>query len=179
MVSLRCKMKVEEELENIGVLFSKVELGVIELQQDISSDKLNLLKTNLAKSGLLIIDDKRSILIEKIRTTIVDMIHNTNDIPKVNNSDFISQKMGYDYTYLSNVFSETLGITIQQFIIIHKIEKVKELLIYDEYNISEIARRMNYSSTAHLSKQFKKITGLTPSYFKQLKQMRGKYLENL
>lgn len=179
MVSLRCKMKVEDELENIGIPFRKVELGMIELLQDISTDELKLLKTNLAKSGLLIIDDKRSILVEKIRITIIEMIHHSEDIPKVNNSDFISQKLGYDYTYLSNIFSETLGITIQQFIIIHKIEKVKELLIYDELNVSEIASRMHYSSTAHLSKQFKKITGLTPSYYKQLKQMRSKYLENL
>ncbi|MDB3906217.1 AraC family transcriptional regulator [Crocinitomicaceae bacterium] len=172
-------MKVKEELEQMGLSPSKVELGVIELFNGISTEQLQLLKTNLAKSGLLIIDDKRSILIESIRITIINMIHYSDEITKNNNSVVISEKLGYDYTYLSNIFSETHGITIQQYIILQKIEKVKELLLYDELNISEIAVRMHYSSTAHLSKQFKKITGLSPSYYKRLKSLRNKGLENL
>jgi AraC-like DNA-binding protein len=172
-------MKVEEELKTLGINYLKVNLGVVEFSENISKQELLLLKTNLQKSGLVIIDDNRSILIERIKSTIVEMIHHSKEVPKVNYSDFISRELGYDYTYLSNVFSETLGITIQQFIIIHKTEKVKELLLYNELNISEIANLLHYSSTAHLSKQFKKITGLTPSYYKQLKQLRTKNLENL
>lgn len=179
MVSLRCKMKVEEELKKIGISYSSVNLGTIELLGQISAQELSILKANLALSGLVIIDDKRSILIEKIKTTIIDMIHHSEEIPKVNYSEFISDKLGYDYTYLSNVFSETHGMTIQQYIIHHKIEKVKELLLYNELNLNEIADHVHYSSASHLSKQFKKITGLTPSYYKRIRQLRTKNLENL
>jgi len=126
-----------------------------------------------------LLDNKKSILIEKIINVIVEMIHYSEEVPKVNYSDFISEKLGYDYTYLSNIFSEVKGITIQQFIIIHKIERVKELLLYDELNLSEISYKLNYSSVAHLSNQFKKVTGLTPSYYKKLKKKRMANLENV
>ena len=179
MVSLRCKMLVKEELRKLGLQFIVVDLGTVEIMGDLTRDQHDQLKANLLKSGLELLDDKKAILIEKIINVIVEMIHYSEDIPKVNYSDFISEKLDYDYTYLSNIFSEVKGITIQQFIIIHKIERVKELLLYDELNLSEISYKLNYSSVAHLSNQFKKITGLTPSYYKQLKRKRLGNLENL
>lgn len=179
MVSLRCKMMVKEELKKLGLHFVIVNLGEIEILEDISLAQRLELKENLLKSGLELLDDKRSILIEKIKSTIIELIHNTDELPKVNYSDYISEKLGYDYTYLANIFSEVTGITIQQFIISHKIEKVKELLLYDELNLTEIAFKMHYSSVAHLSKQFKKITGLAPSFYKQLKNSRNRNLEEL
>ncbi|MFT5641063.1 MAG: AraC-like DNA-binding protein, partial [Cyclobacteriaceae bacterium] len=137
------------------------------------------LKENLLKSGLELLDDKKSILIDKVKNVIIEMIHYKDELPNINYSDYISEKLNYDYTYLSNIFSEVKGITIQHFIIIHKIEKVKELLLYDEFNLTEISYKLHYSSVAHLSNQFKKVTGLTPSYYKQLKQKRESNLENL
>lgn len=179
MVSLRCKMKVEEELKNIGIRAYNIDLGVIEVHEELSESQRHLLKTNLLRSGLVLMEDKRSILIERIKTTIIEMVHHSDELPKVNYSAFISDKLNHDYTYLSNIFSETKGITIQQFIIIHKIEKVKELLLYNELTLSEIADKLHYSSTAHLSAQFKKITGLTPTFYRQLKQRRTTNLEDL
>ena len=130
-------------------------------------------------SGLELLDDKKSILIERIKSVIIEMIHYSDEVPKVNYSDYISQKLDYDYTYLSNVFSEVKGTTIQQFIINHKIEKVKELLLYDELNLTEISYRLHYSSVAHLSNQFKKVTGLSPTLFKTLKSKRVLNLEDI
>jgi len=156
-----------------------VDLGVVEVMEDITPEQRELLKANLLKSGLELLDDKRSILIEKIKNVITELIHYSDELPRVNYSDYISKKLGYDYTYLSNIFSEVKGTTIQQFIIINKIERVKELLLYDELNLTEIAYKLHYSSVAHLSNQFKKITGLSPSFFKQLKQKRKGNLENL
>lgn len=179
MVSRRCKMMVRDELEKLGVRYTMIDLGMVEIPQDITARKRNLLKANLLRSGLELLDDKRSILIEKIKNVVTEMIHNSDMLPKVNYSDYISEKTGYDYTYLSNVFSEVKGITIQQFIIIHKIERVKELLLYDELNLTEISYLLHYSSVAHLSNQFKKVTGLSPSFYKQLKHKRGKNLENM
>ncbi len=179
MVSLRCKLMVKEELKKLGLHYLVLELGVVELLEDITKDQRLELKKNLSKSGLELMENKKSILIEKIRNVIVEMIHYTNEIPKVNYSDYISEKVGYNYTYLANIFSEVKGITIQQFIIIHKIEKVKELLIYDELNLTEIAYKLHYSSVAHLSNQFKKITGLTPTFYKKLKEKRKQSLEDL
>jgi len=154
-------------------------LGVVEIMGELTQDQHDQLKTNLLKSGLELLDNKKAILIEKIINVIVEMIHYSEEVPKVNYSDFISEKLDYDYTYLSNIFSEVKGITIQQFIIIHKIERVKELLLYDELNLSEISYKLNYSSVAHLSNQFKKVTGLTPSYYKKLKKKRMANLENV
>jgi AraC-like DNA-binding protein len=179
MISLRCKMLVRDELQKMGVGFSNVDLGTVDLAEPISIEQRQLLKTNLLKSGLELLDDKKSILIEKIKNVIIEMIHYSDELPQINYSDYISRKLNHDYTYLANIFSEVKGITIQQFIIIHKIEKVKELILYDELNFTQIADKLHYSSVAHLSNQFKKITGLSPSYYKQLKQKRKDNLENI
>lgn len=179
MVSLRCKMLVKDELKRLGLHYVIVDLGKIEILEDIAPFQFQELKKNLAISGLELLDDKKSILIEKIKNVIVEMVHYTDEIPKVNYSDYISEKLNHDYTYLSNIFSEVKGITIQQFIINHKIERVKELLLYDELNLTEISYILNYSSVAHLSNQFKKVTGLSPTFFKQLKQKRNSNLENV
>jgi AraC-like DNA-binding protein len=179
MVSLRCKMMVKEELKKLGIHYVVVDLGTVEILEDINQSKFDELQVNLLKSGLELLDDKRSILIERTKNVIVEMIHYSDELPDVNYSDHLSEKLEYDYTYLSNIFSEVTGTTIQQFIIIHKIEKVKELLIYDELNLTEIAYKLHYSSVAHLSNQFKKITGLTPSFYKKLKEKRKGNLENI
>ncbi|UHO40727.1 helix-turn-helix transcriptional regulator [Chryseobacterium capnotolerans] len=179
MVSLRCKMVVHQELEKLGIKNAVVDLGTVELLDDISSEQRQILKENLLKTGLEVLDDKKSILIEKIKNVVIEMIHYSDELPKENFSDYISEKLGYDYTYLANTFSEVKGMTLQHFIIINKVEKVKELLLYDELNLTEISYKLNYSSVAHLSNQFKKITGLSPSFYKQLKQRRLGNLEDL
>ena len=179
MVSLRCKMFVKTELEKLGLTCISVDLGKVDVKEEMSEEQLEIFDMNLKKSGLELLDDKKNILVEKIKSVIIEMIHYSDEIPKVNDSKYISEKLNYDYTYLSNTFSEVKGITIQQYIIQHKIEKVKELLIYDELTLTEIAYKLHYSSVAHLSNQFKKVTGLTPTYFKDLKDMRQKTLEDL
>jgi AraC-like DNA-binding protein len=172
-------MMVKSELKNLGLRFVVVELGMVDVLEDMTDEQRILLKKNLLKSGLELLDDNQAILVEKIKSVITEMIHYSDEVPKVNYSDFISIKLNYDYTYLANVFSEVKGITIQQFIIINKIERVKELLLYDQLTLTEIAHRMHYSSVAHLSNQFKKITGLTPSFYKQLAEKRRGNLENM
>lgn len=179
MVSLRCKMMVKEELAKLGLHYVVVDLGVVDILENITQLQHDLLKENLLKSGLELLDDKKSVLIERIKNVIIEMIHYSDELPEVNYSDYISEKLNYDYTYLSNLFSEVKGITIQQFIIIHKIERVKELLLYNELNLTEISYQMHYSSVAHLSNQFKKVTGLSPSFYKQLQQKRKENLENM
>ncbi|MGE8556677.1 MAG: helix-turn-helix domain-containing protein [Chryseobacterium jejuense] len=179
MVSLRCKMVVHQELERLGIKNAIVDLGTVELLDDISVELRQILKENLLKTGLEVLDDKKSILIEKIKNVVIEMIHYSDELPKENFSDYVSEKLGYDYTYLANTFSEVKGMTLQHFIIINKVEKVKELLLYDELNLTEISYKLNYSSVAHLSNQFKKITGLSPSFYKQLKQRRLGNLEDL
>ena len=179
MVSLRCKMVVRQELEKIGLHYVSVDLGTIEILENITDRQREQLGINLQASGLILLDDKRKIIIEKIKTIVIDMIHYADELPKVKYSDYISEKLGYDYTYLANTFSEVKGITIQQYIIMNKIERVKELLLYDELNLTEIAYKLHYSSTSHLSNQFKKVTGLTPSFFKKLKTKRFGNLEDL
>ncbi|MEQ8705078.1 MAG: AraC family transcriptional regulator [Phaeodactylibacter sp.] len=179
MVSLRCKMVVREELKKLGLHYVIVTLGMVEILEDITEEQKRQLNENLRRSGLELLDDKKSILIEKIKSVIVEMIHYADEVPKVNYSEYISDKLGYNYTYLANTFSEVKGITIQQYIIKHKIEKVKELLLYDELNITEISYRLHYSSVAHLSNQFKKVTGLSPTFYKKLGQRRKKNLEDL
>jgi YesN/AraC family two-component response regulator len=165
-------MIVKEELKKMDLPYGVVELGMVELLQDITEEQRTQLKKNLLRSDLELLDDKRSILIEKIKSAVVEMVHYTEELPKTNFSDYLSEKLGYDYTYLSNVFSEVKGINIQQYVIMHKIERVKELLLYDGLTLSEIAYKLHYSSVAHLSNQFKKITGLSPSYYRQLKKKR-------
>lgn len=179
MVSLRCKLMVKEELKKLGIRYVIVDLGVVEILEDITIEQRIALKNALLKSGLELMDDKKAILIEKTKNVIVEMIHYTDELPKVNYSNYISEKLGYDYTYLANIFSEVKGITIEHFIINHKIERVKELILYDEINLTEIAFLMNYSSVSHLSNQFKKVTGLTPSFFKKLQQKRRNTLDNV
>jgi AraC-like DNA-binding protein len=170
---------VKEELKKLGINYVVVDLGQVEILEDITEEQREQLSKNLMKSGLELLENKKSILIEKIKNVITEMIHYSDVLPKVNYSDYISEKLGYDYTYLANTFSEVKGMTIQQFIIIHKIEKVKELILYDELSLAEISYRLHYSSPAHLSNQFKSITGLTPSFYKKMKQKRDKNLENM
>lgn len=172
-------MMVKAELESLGLKYVVVELGMVEILEEISLTLRAELKKNLLKSGLELLDDKKAILIEKIKNVITEMVHYTDEVPKTNYSDYISEKLTYDYTYLSNIFSEVKGITIQQYIITHKIERAKELLLYDELNLTEIAWKLHYSSVAHLSNQFKKVTGLSPTFYKQLQQKRKGNLENM
>lgn len=179
MVSLRCKMVVKQELQKIGLHCVNVDLGTVEILENITESQKKQLAKNLKVFGLELLDKKRNIIIEKIKAVIIEMVHYSDDLPHVNYSDYISEKLGYDYTYLANTFSEVKGITIQQYIINNKIERVKELLMYDELNLTEIAYKLHYSSVAHLSNQFKKVTGLTPTYFKGLKKKRLKNLEDL
>ena len=179
MVSTRCKMAVKEALKKLGLHFIVVDLGEVEIMENISGEQQAQLKIALLNSGLELMDDKRAILIEKIKNVITEMIHYSDEVIKMNYSDFISTKLNYDYTYLSNLFSEVKGITIQQFIIIHKIERAKELILYDELNLTEISYKLHYSSVAHLSNQFKKVTGLSPSHFKQLKDKRRSPIEEI
>src|SRR5450432_125176 len=172
-------MLVKSELEKLQLDYKVVELGEAILSAKIPDEKHDALKDALLKWGLELMDDKRSILIEKIKNVIVEMVHYADELPKKNYYAYISDKLEQDYTYLANLFSEVVGITIEHFIIAHKIEKVKELLVYDEINLTKIAEKLHYSSVAHLSNQFKKVTGLTPSHFKHLKKKRRVALENM
>jgi len=169
MVSNRCKMAVKEALKKLGLHFVVVELGEVDLMETITEEQRQQIKGELLISGLELMDDKRAMLIEKIKTVIIEMVHYSDEIIKVNFSDYLSEKLDHDYTYLANLFSEVQGTTIEQFIIVHKVERIKELINYGELNITDIAWKMNYSSVAHLSNQFKKVTGLSPSHFKQMK----------
>ena len=180
MVSLRCKMAVKDVLEKLGLHSKTLELGEIEIvEAALSNDIRTQLKSELQKSDLILIEDKKAILIDKIVKVIVEMVHYADQLPKEKYSVYISERLNHDYNYLSNLFSEIKGQTIDHFIIAHKIEKVKELLTYDELSIKEISYRLNYSSVAHLSNQFKKITGVTPSYFKKQSIKVRNPIENL
>ena len=179
MVSLRCQLLVRDELIRLGITAESIDLGVVTLSEDLTPAQHEQLRINLLASGLEILENRKSILIEKIKTVILNMIHYSDEMPKLNYSEHIEEQLGYDYTYLANTFSEVKGITIQQFIIINKIERVKELLLYDELSLTEISYRLHYSSVAHLSNQFKKVTGLTPSFYKKIKDKRRSGLENM
>jgi len=179
MVSLRCKMIVKSELEKMHLHSTVVELGEVNIMEDLSSEQRKDLKTSLLKSGLELLEDKKSILIEKIKNIVVEMVHYSDEVPLMNFSAYLSEKLNYDYNYLSNLFSEVKGITIEHFIIAHKIERAKELLIYNELTLTEIAEKLHYSNVSHLSNQFKKVTGLTPTFFKKMKHKRLVALENL
>jgi len=172
-------MMVQEKLDGLGLHYGKIELGEVEIKENITAKQRSQLKTALIKSGLELMDDKKSVLIERIKNTIVEMVHYLDEVPKVKNSDYISDRLNHDYTYLANLFSEATGMTIEQYIISHKIERVKEFLLYDELNLTEISLKLNYSSVAHLSNQFKKVTGLTPTFYKQLKDKKRTMLENV
>ena len=179
MVSNRCKMAVKKVLGELGLHFIVVDLGEVEIMENISAEQREKMKIALLNTGLELMDDKKAILIERIKNAVVEMVHHSDEMIKTNFSDFLSKKLEHDYTYLANLFSEVQGITIEHFIIAHKVERIKELIIYDELNITEIAWKMNYSSVAHLSNQFKKVTGLTPSHFKQLKDKRRNPIEEI
>jgi len=179
MVSNRCKMIVKSELEKLGLHFRTINLGEVEITEELNEENKNQLNINLKKSGLALIEDRKDMLIEKIKIIIIELVHYSEKQLKINLSDYLSQKLKFDYTYLANLFSEHQGITIEHFFLSHKIERVKELLIYDELNITEIADQMHYSSVAHLSNQFKKMTGLTPSHYKHLKVKKRRPLEKV
>ena len=176
---MRCKMVVKEELKKLGLHFVVVDMGVVDIMENINNEQREQIRTALLQSGLELMDDKKAVLIEKIKNVIIEMVHYNDELPKINFSDYLSEKLKYDYTYMANLFSEVQGSTIEHFIIAHKIERVKELIIYDEFNLTEIAWKMHYSSVAHLSNQFKKITGLTPSHFKKLKSKRRIAIEDV
>jgi AraC-like DNA-binding protein len=179
MVSIRCKMILKSELERMGIRYKTVDLGVADIEDQINEGQRKELKNELMKSGLELMDDKKAILVEKVKTLVIEMIHYDDELPTVKKSIYISEKLNYDYTYLANLFSEVTGITIEQYIIAHKIEKIKGLILYGELTLTQIAYKMHYSSLAHLSNQFKKVTGLTPTYFKQLKNKKLNTLENV
>jgi len=172
-------MAVKEELRKLGLHFIVVDLGEVEIMENISTEQREQMKAALLISGFELMDDKKAILIEKIKTAVIEMVHHSDENIKINFSDHLSEKLNHNYTYLANLFSEVQGTSIEHFIIAHKIERIKELILYDELNITEIAWKMNYSSVAHLSNQFKKVTGLTPSHFRQLKDKRRISIEDI
>lgn len=172
MISIRCKLIVKSVLEKSGFHLIALELGEVEIRETLTKKKKDSLKTSLLQFGFELMEDKKTIIIERIKNIIVEMIHYNDEPPASNFSDIISQKLNYDYHYLSNLFSEVKGITIEQYIISHKIERAKELLIYNELTLTQIADKLHYSSVSHLSNQFKKVTGLTPSFFKKMKHKR-------
>lgn len=179
MVCRRCKMVVQAELEKLGLHPVSVELGEIELQEDTLLGLKDKLLKHLHSLGFDLIDDKKSKMIDRIKILIIELVYQKNNQITVNLSDYLSQDLMQDYPTLSNLFSEVEGITIEKYFIHQKIERVKELLIYDEMTLNEIAHLLNYSSVAYLSNQFKKNTGFTPSYFKQLKNRKRKQIEDL
>jgi len=172
-------MIMREELQKLGLNSFTISLGEVEIMEDISAKQLEQLTTTLLRSGLEVINDKRAILIERVKAVVIEMVHYMDEHPDVNFSIYLSEKLGYSYTYLANIFSEVEGITIEKYLIVHKIEKVKELIIYDELNLTEIANKLHYCNVQHLSTQFKKVTGLTPSFFKSLSQRKRNTLEDL
>jgi AraC-like DNA-binding protein len=179
MVSTCCITVVKATLKKLEIPYKWMELGEVELTTGITLEQREQLKSALLKSGHELMNDKKAILIDKIKKTLIDMVRQEDHLPKTKYSDYLTQKLDYDYTYLANLFSEVTGVTIEHFVIAHKIERVKELLLYDELSLTQIAENLSYSSVAHLSSQFKKFTGLTPTYFKQLKRKKRIALENV
>lgn len=179
MVCIRCEMVVKAELEKAGIKYASVKIGEVELLQTLTPDEREQFNEALKKTGLALLDDKKSQLVERVKQVIIEMVHYTEERVKVNLSEYLSQKLAYDYTYLANLFSEVKGTTIEQFFILQRIERAKEMLVYDELNLIQIADILHFSSSSHLCRQFKKVTGLTPSHFKKLKQHRRETLENV
>jgi len=179
MVCNRCKTAVQNEFEKIGVHPIAVELGEVETAEEITPQQLSELENSLKQIGFKLIDDKKSRLIEQIKTEIIRLVHHSEEIENTNLSTILSYKLHYEYNYLSNLFSEVEGTTIEKYFISQRIEKVKELLVYDELSLSEIANQLGYSSTAYLSSQFKKITGLTPTFYKSLKETKRRNIDEL
>jgi AraC-like DNA-binding protein len=179
MVCIRCKMIVKAELENMNLHYFSVQLGEATIEENLSPEQWDQLDTALKKSGIELLENKKSILVEKIKNIIIEQVHYVEEPLPTNLSTYLSELLQHDYTYLANLFSNSQGITIEKFYILHRVERIKELLIYDELNITEIARLLHYSSVAHMSNQFKKVTGLTPSYFKKLKNPHRISLEDI
>lgn len=179
MVCDRCKMVVRSELEKLGLNPLSVELGKVEIEGQLSADQKNILSNRLEAVGFSLLDDRKSQVVEKIKTLIIELVHYSNEELKINLSNYISDEFHYNYHYLSNLFTELHGTTIEHYFIAQKIERAKELLVYDELSLSEIANQLNYSSVAHLSKQFKKISGLTATQFKQLKIQKRQSIQEL
>lgn len=179
MVSIRCKTVIKDLFNTMGLHTMSINLGEAEVLEELSVEQLQHIQKALLLSGLELMDDKNAILIERIKNVIVELIHYTDEIPKIKFSEFLHEKLQYDYTYMANLFSETEGTTIEQYIILHKIERAKELILYNELNLTEIAWKLHYSSVAHLSNQFKKVTGLTPSFFKALKHKKRTTLDKV
>lgn len=179
MVCNRCKMVVNSELQKLGIYPLSVMLGEIELDRELSDVEKQKIEDTLTPLGFFLIDDKKSRLIEQIKTAIVELVHYNNNELKINLSDFLENKVHYDYNYISNLFSEVEGTTIEKYFIAQKIERVKELLVYDELTLSQIAYELNYSSVAHLSNQFKKVTGLNPTHFKNIQPYKRKSLDEV
>ncbi|MCY1483767.1 DNA-binding transcriptional regulator AraC [compost metagenome] len=179
MVCNRCKTAVQNEFEKIGLTPVSIELGEVETAEEISKKQLEELQNTLKHLGFELIDDKKSRLIEQIKTEIIRLIHYSEEIENTNLSTILSEKLHYEYNYISNLFSEVEGTTIEKYFIAQRIEKVKELLVYDELSLSQIAIHLGYSSTAYLSSQFKKVTGLTPTFYKSLKETKRKNIDEL
>ena len=180
MVCQRCIMVVKQELEKNDIEPENVQLGEITFKAELSEEQIGLLKKSLSAHGFEVLDDRKAMIIEKVKNIIVTIIHSTAEVDiKRNFSDVIAQQIPIDYNYISSIFSTTEGITIEQFIILQRIERVKELLVYNELSLSEIAYKLGYSNVQHLSTQFKKITGLTPSHFKSIKENKRKSLDQL
>ncbi|WP_373551193.1 helix-turn-helix domain-containing protein [Haliscomenobacter sp.] len=180
MVSTRCKLLVKAELDNLGIAYSAIDLGEVEMAENLSTEQYVALNRALKRSGLALIDDKKNILIEKIKHCIMERIHYSTEPLLINFSDYLSEELNYNFNYISKMFAEIKGTTIEQYIILHKIERIKELLLYDELSLKEITHLLNYSSVAHLSGQFKKLTGLTPMHFKKMRSFKKRIaLENV
>ncbi|GLU56148.1 hypothetical protein Dfri01_56090 [Dyadobacter frigoris] len=172
-------MTVQQKLNQLGLHNFTVNLGEVEIKESMTPQQRDRLKILLMKSGLELIDDRKAVLIERIKNIIVELVHYSAETLKIKNSEYISERLNHDYTYLANIFSESEGTTIEHYVISHKVERVKEYLLYDELNLTEISYKLNYSSVAHLSSQFKKVTGLSPTVYKQLQINQRKPLENV
>jgi AraC-like DNA-binding protein len=179
MVCSRCKMVVKSELEKVGLHPASVELGEVEVNDEPDKNTIQQLNDNLKLLGFEIIDDRKSRIIEQIKNAVVSLIHHSEESPTLNLSEYLSQQLNYDYGHLSNLFSEVEGSTIEKYFIAQKIEKVKELMMYDELTLSQIANQLGYSSVAYLSSQFKKQTGLTPTFYRALKENKRRNIEDL
>jgi AraC-like DNA-binding protein len=179
MVSHCCKLMVKEEFNKLGIKISSIDLGELEVMQKISLKQFDKIKAALLKNGHELMEDKKAIHIEKVKNAIIEMIHYSEEPPEEKYSEYLSKKLECDYTYLSNLFSEVTGTTLQQFIIINKIERAKELIIYGDMSLKEICFKLDYSSLPHFSNQFKKVTGLSPIYFRSLKKRKRIALESL
>jgi len=179
MVSMRCKIVVKSELEKLGYHVQAVELGEATIAENLSLEERGKIKAAFLKLGLELLDDRKAILIERLKNLIIELVHYADEWPKIKTSEYIGEKLNHSYTYLANIFSAVTGTTIEQYIISHKIEKVKKLLAYDQLSETEIAYKLHYSSVAHLSNQFKKVTGYTPSYFRKLRRKQLTALDKM